>query len=694
MTDRSRVRLARGMAVVAIGSAFVGLVWTTAVSRGFELLWSEWLLHNGVVASVLGLIVWLVIPHQPRNGAIWTSAWVGTSTGLYCLVFATSIYLATTQGLTVEGIYEVSPSELPPLVALVPMVQSWLFTPMILLVTVGLILFPDGRLPSPRWRWVVWASVTSIIIEAVVMMWVFRPTSTVTYGSMTDFGDLASIGPLVAVTLLVQMLMVPVSIAGMIVRFRRSTGPERQQFRLVVWGAAVTGALVLMSAFADIFGRGGGRLFFLIGLIVLIGSYGVAIGKYRLYDIDVVISRTLVYGLLALFIGVVYIGIAVVPWIVLGSEAENNAWLGILATVVVAVSFQPLRRRLQRFANRIVYGRRATPYEVLSSFSQGVSAVDPEVLTQVAKSLAGGTTADSASIWVGTSEDAHRIALWPEDSKSSNGAGAVAPVLHADEELGRVELSVPPGQPFPETDQRLLNQVASGLGLALRNLQLTDDLTTRVDELRESRRRVVALQDQTRRLLERDLHDGAQQRLVALKIKIGLASTIAKNDQLEDIERILDDVKGETDLTIDSLRNLARGIYPPLLEAEGLGAALSAQLRRAPIPVTVQAAGIGRYPQEIEATFYFCVLEAVQNVVKHARAESIQITLREQGNGLAFEVRDDGIGFDVEASAGGLGLINMADRMDAVGGALEVSTSVGRGTVVGGSVPEVMVVRS
>ena len=197
----------------------------------------------------------------------------------------------------------------------------------------------------------------------------------------------------------------------------------------------------------------------------------------------------------------------------------------------------------------------------------------------------------------------------------------------------------------------------------------------------------MSTQDQTRRRLERDLHDGAQQRLVALKIKLGIAASMAEAGQLVDVKDILDVVKDEADLTIDSLRTLARGIYPPLLEAEGLGPALTAQMQRAPVPVTVQAAGVSRHSRDLEATVYFCVLEAVQNSIRHARAKSVLVAVGDQNGHLAFEVRDDGIGFDPANTKEGPGLTNIADRLDALGGVLEVDSAVGRGTRIGGRIP-------
>lgn len=338
-------------------------------------------------------------------------------------------------------------------------------------------------------------------------------------------------------------------------------------------------------------------------------------------------------------------------------------------------------------ANRIVYGRRATPYEVLSSFSQGISAVDPDVLVEVAKSLAEGTTAGAASIWVDRGSGITCIAAWPtHPGADPDPSAVVAPVSYDGEELGRVTLDVPAGQPFPVTDRKLLDQVAGGLGLALRNLQLTEDLKARVDELAASRRRIVGVQDDTRRKLERDLHDGAQQRLVALKIKLGIGASMAEKAGLGDVFALLETIKMETDQTIDSVRDFARGIYPPLLETEGLGPALSARAAKMPIPVTVQTAGLGRYPKEKEATVYFCVLEALQNAAKHSQASSVQVHISESSDELRFEVRDDGVGFDPD-TVSGTGRMNMIDRVEAVGGRIRVESRLGGGTVIEGHLP-------
>ena len=233
----------------------------------------------------------------------------------------------------------------------------------------------------------------------------------------------------------------------------------------------------------------------------------------------------------------------------------------------------------------------------------------------------------------------------------------------------------------------LAEQVAAGMGLALRNRTLTDALERRVVELRESRRRLVALQDETRRRLERDLHDGAQQQLVALRVKLGLARKIAQADGARRSDVTLARLAEHADQVVDEMREFARGIYPPLLEAEGLAAAITAIARRAPVPVSVTTDGIGRYDRDIESTVNVCVTEAIRNVAEHAGASRADVRLAEVEGCVLFEVCDDGKGFDVDTTARGIGLTNVADRIDALAGSFRVCSTPGAGTAVAAAIP-------
>jgi signal transduction histidine kinase len=221
-------------------------------------------------------------------------------------------------------------------------------------------------------------------------------------------------------------------------------------------------------------------------------------------------------------------------------------------------------------------------------------------------------------------------------------------------------------------------QVRHHDALVLANVRL-------IEELRESRWRIVTAQDERAKALERNLHDGAQQQLVALAVKQRLTGSLVERDPAQ-AKAMLDDIQAETQEALENLRDLARGIYPPLLADRGLGAALEGQARKAALPVAIETDGLGRYPPEIEAAVYFCCLEALQNVAKYAEASTATVRLVGQDGVLRFEVRDDGVGFDPGSTAFGTGLQGMADRLDAIRGSLHVRSAPGEGTTITGTV--------
>lgn len=226
--------------------------------------------------------------------------------------------------------------------------------------------------------------------------------------------------------------------------------------------------------------------------------------------------------------------------------------------------------------------------------------------------------------------------------------------------------------------------LAGQAGLVLRNVGLTADLQARLDDLRASRQRLVSAQDHERRRLERNLHDGAQQHLVAIKVKLGLAQMLLERDPIR-AQQTLAQLKSDADDALETLRDLARGIYPPLLADKGLRVALESQANKATVPVSVEADAIGRYPQDIEAAVYFCVLEALQNIQKYAQASEVVVRVREEDGRITFTIIDDGVGFDVASMKRGAGLTNMEDRLDALGGALRITSALGHRTTITGS---------
>jgi signal transduction histidine kinase len=270
----------------------------------------------------------------------------------------------------------------------------------------------------------------------------------------------------------------------------------------------------------------------------------------------------------------------------------------------------------------------------------------------------------------------------------------VVPISHAGELLGLIVVERPAAAgAFSEEDHRVLTELARQVGLAFHNVQLDAALQTSLDELRrqahalrESRARIVASGDAERRRVERDLHDGAQQHLVALAVNLRLARDVVADDPPAAGE-MLEQLGREVQETIQALRDLAHGIYPPLLVDSGLVEALRAAAGRSPLPVEVSADGVGRYRSEIEAAVYFCCLEALQNAAKHAPGASVEVKLREESGGLLFSVSDDGPGLDVEVAERGHGFVNMADRLGAIGGTVRWQSAPGRGAQVLGSVP-------
>jgi signal transduction histidine kinase len=433
----------------------------------------------------------------------------------------------------------------------------------------------------------------------------------------------------------------------------------------------------------------------LFGLPALIT---VGILKYRLYEIDVIINRAVVYGLVSAGLTAVYAGIVLGFGALAGQQGSPG--LTIAAAVAVALLFQPVRQRARRVANRLVYGERATPYQVLSDFAAGMAGqLDyDKAVDRMVTVLASATGATRAEAWIRIGAQLRPVTIWPDGPASLDAlpvAGDDLPafgemtravaVRHGDQLLGALALQKPKNEPLTAAEDKLLRDLASQAGLVFRNRRLTAELRATIAELTASRRRLVGAQDAERRRIERNLHDGAQQQLVALSIQLGLLEESAGEPGA--VGQLVPQLKSAVRAALDDLRDRARGIYPPLLAEQGLAAALAGQARRAALPVRVEADGIGRYPQDTESTVYFCALEALQNVAKYAAASQATVGLSGAGGGLRFTVTDDGAGFDPAATRKGSGLQGMADRLAALGGTLEVCSQPGHGTTVEGWLP-------
>jgi len=384
-----------------------------------------------------------------------------------------------------------------------------------------------------------------------------------------------------------------------------------------------------------------------------------------------------------------------------GSGGRPSLGLSILATAVVAVAFQPVRERVQRFANRLVYGKRATPYEALSQLSERMASTyaTEDLLPTMATIVAEATGAARADVWLRDGGELRAIASCPADAGSrpavalaggefpaGGGADRRVPVMHHGELLGALSITKKRGDAFTPTEDKLVGNLATQAGLMLRNVGLTEQLIARLAELRASRERLVTAQDRERQRLERDIRDGAQRQLAGLASKLELAAQALEHDEAQ-AKALLNQVTSHTAQALKDLREVARGIYPALLADMGIAAALDAQARKAPIPVSVEAGEIGRYPQETEAAVYFCALEALRNAAKHAHASRASVRLSERNAELRFEVTDNGQGFDPATTQQGTGLQGIADRIDALGGHVQIDSAPGQGTKINGQIP-------
>lgn len=384
--------------------------------------------------------------------------------------------------------------------------------------------------------------------------------------------------------------------------------------------------------------------------------------------------------------------------------------LSVLATAVVALTFEPARRLLERVATRWMHGGRTVPYDLLTDFADSVTGSFPadELPIRMAMMLANATGAAKAQVWLFVHGRLRLAATWPgeivaddwaPDVREPSGSGSgrrVVAIQHAGRTLGALTLQQRDQSPLTPVEERLLSSLAAQAGMALRNAQLRaelaqqlTELSERAEELQASRARLVATQDQERRRLERDIHDGAQQHLVALGVNLRLARLLVSRAP-DRATQLVAEQKVAAEDAMETVSRLANGIYPPVLERAGLEPALRAAAITSPIPVEVDSALTGRFPGEVEASLYFCGLEALQNAVKHSGATRITVRLSSSDGG-HLEVADDGRGLP-PGDPSGSGLTNMRDRIESVGGTLSVDSHGGHGTTVRAWVPEVVAV--
>ena len=642
---------------------------------------------SAVIAVVYPAVGLLIAVRRRGNRIGWLMITIGLSLALSCVAHA------YTERGPLTGPHAPAAGQWADWLGTWVWVPGWVF-----LFTLLLLLFPDGHPPSPRWRPVIWLTFAAVGLEIVGSMLDPNPNSRPTYHNPTATPATRGLAEVLEIGGVVLGVAVGlVCLAALTTRFRRSQGEQRQQIKWFVYAGIAT--LVLLPGNTELATTPVLQVMGYVDVILLPTAIGIAILKYHLYDIDVVISKTVVYAVLAAFITAVYVLLVVGIGTLAGFGGRPSLGLSVLATALVAVAFQPVRAWAQRLANRLVYGTRATPYEALSELSEqlGGTYATGELLPTMARIVAEATGAMRTDVWLRSGGELTDGAWWPAEAGSrpalvladgalppAPGGDRLVPVAHDGELLGALSVTKKRGDAFTPTEKKLVANLATQAGLVLRNVGLTEQLMARLAELRASRERLVTAQDRERQRLERDLRDGAQAGLAGLAGKLGQAARALDHDEAR-AKALLNDVTSEIATALASLRELARGIYPPLLADLGVAAALDAQARKAAIAVSVEADGVGRYPQEIEAAVYFCALEALRSAAGHAGASRASVRLWASDGDLRFEVSGDGHG----NGRPGADLQAMADRIDALGGEIRVGSGHGPGTRIDGRVPAV-----
>jgi signal transduction histidine kinase len=678
--SRSAWAAAVAAAVVLIAAPLVQIA--LDVSDGdVGLLIAVW--AGGIAMCAVGALV----ASRTRNPLGWILIAIPATTGV-------SLLIGGVRDAAVQGSISLPPT----VVSWLAWATDWPFFLSLCLLVAVFYLFPTGTVPSPRWRWPWRIYVIAVVVLIAGFMVLPRnvgPTET----SIANPIGLDAIGSLLGEILAAAGSIVVLSafaaFASLVFRYRGADAEGRQQLRwLFLVGAVGAILFVVLITIGIVTGDTeegpaasvAGALLLLLVFDVVVGiplATGVAIFRYHLYDLGIVVRKTLVFGLLAAFITAVYI--AVVVGIGALIDDPRNIALSVTATVVVAILFQPARERVERLAARMVFGERATPYEVIAGFSERMSrsvSVD-HVLPEMAEAAGTGVGALEATVGVSLSDGRELIERWVRDGADDVRASPARtiPISYHGEPVGRIDIAKPAAEPLSAAEEKLLADLAGQAGLALHNVRLTEELAQRVIELdaqavalRASRERLVTARDAQRRGLQRDLHEGPERALIRIGQRLAAAAERPPDEAIAIVDAQLD----EATSTLEGLRDLARGIFPPLLAEAGVVPALEAHIRKVGANAVVETAdGVRgrRFDADLEACIYFCCLQTIQNVVRHAGNAPSTVHLSTDGDSIVVEIVDTGPGFDPGVASWGMGLAIVKDRVDALDGSLAISSA-------------------
>jgi signal transduction histidine kinase len=570
--------------------------------------------------------------------------------------------------------------------------SSWVWVIAIAMLIYTFLLFPTGHLSSARWRPVAWFVVGAFVLAAITFMIQPGPLYFAPY-----LDNPFSVQPVYRVLYPLQVasagaiLLVGLSV---ILRLRRAEGVERQQLKWFAYAAILITLIGITDSLAGAAGLIGRDPKFYQYLTVAIWiaipfAIAFAILRYRLWDIDLILNRTLVYG--ALTVGIVALYILLVGALSLLSQTTGNLVISLLATGLIAFLFQPLRERLQRGVNRLVYGERDDPYVALSRLGRRLEAslVPEAVLPIVVTTVREVLKLPYVAIYL-KHEGSNKIAAESASPslRSENGRirvpgmereGLCVPLIHQGETLGYIVLGPrAPNEAFSATDLRLLDDLAPQVGVAVQAVRLTADL-------QRSRERLVLAREEERRRLRRDLHDDLGPTLASLGLTASTAADLIQTNPTM-ATKLVKELQTEIRSTVGNIRRLVYDLRPPTLDELGLLAAVrerAAQYSNAPggMHMIVEApAELPPLPAAVEVAAYRIVQEALENVSKHSQAQQCTIRLANH-TGLEIEIMDDGIGLPLNITPG-IGLRSMRERAEELGGSCVIERGVSHGTCV------------
>lgn len=676
-------------AVTAVAIVAVASLWVRG--RPIDVQYGLFVFHNAPTALTLAWLGRLVVLRRADNAIgpiLLTVAGLGAA---HVAVAAAADVAIVAWGydapITMD--HPLIPADMP-LTASVPFwIMNWLWLPqVVLLLTILPVIFPDGQLPGPRWRVVLWLAGGGGCLFLAGLIADGWPTGSWGVGYTPP-----AVAALLAAGLLVLLVATAGSVAGLAVHWRRAGPGDRRPFQVVGSTVAVTAVLwVATYPWQWLWVPT-----ILIALQVLLLAYALAAARFRVHDLEPVLARSTVATGLSITMTACFAAATIAAGL-LAARLTDNDLLPLVAVGVVAIGVEPIRRAGRKLIDRIVFRLAADRTQVVSQIAaRAGSGPTDDLLGAVVDALRRGTGAQRVEAWLADDELEPVAAAGPPDP--SYATTLTEPVTSHGERLGELRLLVHVAGDLAPGGQELLADVAHVTGAALHNGRLSAALAAQLGELRSSRRRLVEAQDTARRSVERDLHDGAQAQLIALRLRLALAqSRIAdrQDDALDPAGTRPDELAGDLaeiadgiDAAVETLRDLARGLQPPILDQGGIAAALRADARKLPVPVIVSADGIGRYQAAIESAVYFACLEAIQNALKHSGASRIEVSLARHENALTFTVSDNGSGFDPELphpQGPASGLVNITDRLAAVGGALTIESTPGAETRVSGSV--------